>query len=88
MKILLDCREQDLFSLLTMIINKNNSDITLESVQLSVGDIIIQDDDETELLVIERKSVKDLAASITDGRYSEQSFRLNNYNLHLSLIHI
>jgi len=82
MKIILDCREQDLFSLLTMIINKNNSDITLESAQLSVGDIIIQDDDETELLVIERKSVKDLAASITDGRYSEQSFRLNNYNLH------
>lgn len=82
MKILLDCREQDLFSLLTIIINKNNSEIVLESAQLSVGDIIIQDDEETELLVIERKSVKDLAASITDGRYSEQSFRLNNYNLH------
>ena len=82
MKILLDCREQDLFSLLTIVINKNNSDILLESAQLSIGDIIIQDDEETELLVIERKSVKDLAASITDGRYSEQSFRLNNYNLH------
>ena len=82
MKILLDCREQDLFSLLTIVINKNNSDILLESAQLSLGDIIIQDDEETELLVIERKSVKDLAASITDGRYSEQSFRLNNYNLH------
>ena len=82
MKILLDCREQDLFSLLTIVINKNNSDIVLESTQLSLGDIIIQDDDQTELLVIERKSVKDLAASITDGRYCEQSFRLNSYNLH------
>ena len=87
MKILLDCREQDLFSLLTIVINKNNSDILLESAQLSIGDIIIQDDEETELLVIERKSVKDLAASITDGRYSEQSFRLNNYNLHISNIY-
>ena len=82
MKILLDCREQDLFSMLTMIINTNESKITIETCQLSVGDIIIQDDDDTELLVIERKSVKDLASSITDGRYTEQSFRLNSYNLH------
>ena len=78
MKILLDCREQDLFSLLTIVINKNNSDIILESAQLSLGDIIIQDDEETELLVIERKSEKALAATITDGRYSEQSFRIKN----------
>ena len=82
MKILLDCREQDLFSSLSTVLNKNESKIVIESSQLKVGDIIIQDDEGNELLVIERKSVKDLAASITDGRYTEQSFRLNNYNIH------
>ena len=71
MKILLDCREQDIFSLLTIVINKNNSDILLESAQLSIGDIIIQDDEETNFSY--REKCKDLAASITDGRYGEQS---------------
>ena len=49
---------------------------------MALGDIIICDDDETELLLIERKSLADLAASIKDGRYSEQSYRLNSYSLH------
>ena len=31
-------------------------------------------------MIIERKSLSDLASSIKDGRYAEQSFRLNNYN--------
>jgi ERCC4-type nuclease len=35
-----------------------------------------------ELIIIERKSLADLEASIKDGRYSEQSFRLNETTLH------
>ena len=32
--------------------------------------------------MIERKTWKDLAASIRDGRYNEQSFRLNECDIH------
>ena len=38
---------------------------------------LICDNDGNELLIIERKSVADLASSIIDGRYAEQSFRLD-----------
>jgi ERCC4-type nuclease len=45
--------------------------------QLPLGDIIINDGFK-ELIIIERKSLTDLAASIKDGRYEEQSYRLKN----------
>ena len=35
-----------------------------------------------KLLIIERKSLNDLASSIKDGRYAEQSFRLSNIEHH------
>ena len=46
---------------------------------LKLGDIIISDAGENELLLFERKSLNDLASSIKDGRYVEQSFRLDGY---------
>jgi ERCC4-type nuclease len=49
--------------------------------QLPLGDIIINDGQE-ELIIIERKSLADLAASIKDGRYTEQSYRLNGIQHH------
>jgi ERCC4-type nuclease len=49
--------------------------------QLPLGDIIINDG-HNELLIIERKSLTDLAASIKDGRYEEQSYRLNGIEHH------
>jgi ERCC4-type nuclease len=76
----LDIREKRLIQL----INTANTgyNFTIKTENLALGDIIICDDDETELLLIERKSLADLAASIKDGRYSEQSYRLNSYSLH------
>jgi len=76
----LDIREKRLIQL----INNANTEynFTIKTENLALGDIIICDDDETELLLIERKSLADLAASIKDGRYSEQSYRLNSYSLH------
>ena len=76
----LDIREKRLIQL----INTSNTtyNFTIKTENLALGDIIICDDDETELLLIERKSLADLAASIKDGRYSEQSYRLNSYSLH------
>jgi|688.fasta_scaffold719624_1 ERCC4-type nuclease len=55
--------------------------IVIKSETLPIGDIIICDDKE-EKLIIERKSVTDLLASIKDGRYEEQSYRLNGINHH------
>lgn len=56
--------------------------IKLKVENLKLGDIIISHDDVfcgNELLLFERKSLNDLASSIKDGRYAEQSFRLGGY---------
>lgn len=44
--------------------------------QLAAGDVLIEDADGQALVVIERKTLADLAASIKDGRYREQRVRL------------
>jgi len=50
--------------------------IKIISETLPIGDIIINDESEDKI-IIERKSVNDLLSSIKDGRYEEQSYRLN-----------
>ena len=55
--------------------------IQLKSETLPIGDIIINDGIEDKI-IIERKSVNDLLSSIKDGRYEEQSYRLNGLNHH------
>ena len=54
--------------------------ILLEKKQLLLADIILKHKDQT--IMIERKTINDLAASIGDGRYNEQSFRLDKCNIH------
>jgi ERCC4-type nuclease len=83
MIIKIDSREQDLLGqinqlVLTIPIFKQ---LIIKQESLPIGDIIIADDKE-EKLIIERKSVSDLLASIKDGRYEEQSYRLNGLNHH------
>uniref|UniRef100_A0A6C0EZX4 ERCC4 domain-containing protein n=1 Tax=viral metagenome TaxID=1070528 RepID=A0A6C0EZX4_9ZZZZ len=53
--------------------------IKIKVENLKLGDIIISDGGDNELLLFERKSLNDLASSIKDGRYVEQSFRLDGY---------
>ena len=53
--------------------------LKVETAALPLGDIIIYDDND-EKLIIERKCLNDLLASIKDGRYEEQSYRLNGLN--------
>ena len=76
MKIILDDREQQLYHL----VNEKNEildlKLTIEKKTLPLGDIVFVDDDGKELLIVERKSLSDLVASIKDGRYDEQSYRL------------
>ena len=81
MLIKLDCRESKLLPLCTFHL-LDQSSIKLVSESLPLGDAIICDDDGKELIIIERKSLADLASSIRDGRYKEQSFRLNQCEVH------
>ena len=50
--------------------------------QLHIGDIIFENDSGSPILIFERKTLNDLAASIKDGRYNEQSFRLDKEEIH------
>jgi len=79
MKVIIDERETSLYELCLNHENLNKELIVLEKRVLQLGDILFTSDDETTtFLCIERKSLLDLLASIKDGRYSEQSYRLSN----------
>lgn len=50
----------------------------IKSERLPLGDIILHDPaSHKDIVLFERKTLNDLAASIQDGRYKEQSFRLS-----------
>jgi ERCC4-type nuclease len=90
MIIKVDTREPDLLQQLNHITGSmpNFKNIVIKFETLPIGDIIICDENEAkpgepvEKIIIERKSVSDLHASIKDGRYEEQSYRLNGLNHH------
>jgi ERCC4-type nuclease len=79
----IDARERELIPLIREKLGETTTtdQITISVESLPLGDIIFCKD-EQELLIIERKSVADLAASIKDGRYQEQSYRLDGTDLH------
>jgi ERCC4-type nuclease len=79
MNIIVDNREKGLVKLLNAYKFMNEFEhINIQIEQLPIGDIIIKDrDNGEERVVFERKHVSDLASSIVDGRYKEQSFRLD-----------
>ena len=83
MIIKIDTREHELFKKCeaTIAAVPKFKDIKLISETLPLGDIIINDGT-NDCIIIERKTLSDLAASIKDGRYEEQSYRLNGLNHH------
>ena len=83
MLIKIDTREQELYKKCELCIETviKFKDLKLVYEPLPLGDIIINDET-NDKLIIERKSVSDLVASIKDGRYEEQSYRLNGLNQH------
>lgn len=83
MLIKIDTREQELFKKCESILLAvpKFKDIKLVFETLPLGDIIINDGI-NDCVIIERKSLSDLAASIKDGRYDEQSYRLNGLAHH------
>ena len=52
------------------------------SARMPIGDMSIERGDDDIYVLFERKTLYDLAASIKDGRYKEQSFRLEKTILH------
>ena len=83
MIIRLDYRESDLQAEIAKLkIDGRFKNCKVETENLPLGDIIICTDDGSEKFIIERKTLADLAASIRDGRYNEQSYRLNQCSLH------
>lgn len=83
MIIKVDIRESALLLQMQMQISLINvyKSIKLISEILPIGDIIISDEN-TDKIIIERKSINDLLSSIKDGRYEEQSYRLNGLPHH------
>lgn len=79
MIIKIDSRERELINLCKyyLEISPLYKNIQIVTENLPIGDIIICDENKVERIVIERKSIRDLSASIKDGRYEEQSYRLN-----------
>lgn len=87
MKIIVDERERALYDRLDTRLSslKTPSFAILEKRVLPLGDILIETDEGKKVMLIERKTYTDLLASIKDGRYEEQSYRLihsSGYPLH------
>ena len=82
MKLVIDCREKELLKQINqqVLFTPPFKKIEVASENLPIGDIIIKDDINNDLLIIERKTIPDLLSSIKDGRYEEQSYRLNGMN--------
>jgi ERCC4-type nuclease len=72
--LIIDNREAKLIELIK---NTSSFNIPYEIKSLQIGDIIISNDKHPEKsMIIERKCVQDMLASIKDGRYKEQKIRL------------
>jgi ERCC4-type nuclease len=83
MLIKVDVREAELIKIFESLIATIPifKDLKIQLESLPLGDIIIYDDEKnTDILILERKSISDLLASIKDGRYEEQSYRLTGIN--------
>ena len=75
MKLIVDEREKQVYE---NIAQPFPSNIEVVKQVLPLGDFLVTEDDDTPVLLCERKSFSDLFASIKDGRYEEQSYRLSN----------
>jgi len=76
MRVILDDRERNLYLECENIVASNQTYVKLSKETLPLGDVYVKTDEEKDVLIIERKTIPDLLASIKDGRYGEQSYRL------------
>jgi ERCC4-type nuclease len=73
-KIIIDERETFLFHAIPKEANASKE-------VLPLGDIIITSDSGSPIVLFERKTLSDLLSSIKDGRYEEQSYRLQHASM-------
>ena len=66
----IDYREREILESL------NGDDLKFTSKNLFIGDFIFKNDNDEIILIVERKTFKDLCASIIDSRFREQKERL------------
>ena len=79
MKIIIDERETLIFDHCNSLFNiQPYKSIVISKQVLPLGDFILTTDQDETVAIIERKTLQDLLASIKDGRYEEQSYRLAN----------
>ena len=76
MRIIIDEREIILYDKLMTLCSKITPPITIVKKVIPLGDVIVEFDNNTTAVIMERKSLSDLISSIRDGRYEEQSHRL------------
>ena len=84
-----DYREADLLKNIHHLMEtvEQFKNLVVETKNLSLGDVSFiekreNDEESVTHLLIERKTISDLVSSIKDGRYNEQSFRLNELEIH------
>jgi len=78
MRVIFDERERDLYQNCEHIVESNQTYVKISKEVLPLGDVYVKTDEDKDVLIIERKTLADLLASIKDGRYSEQSYRLTH----------
>ena len=83
MRIQIDAREHELIPRIQQLVETLPAfkGLLVETAALPIADIVLQKDGK-DWVVMERKSIADLAASIKDGRYEEQSYRLQGLPIH------
>ena len=79
----IDNREpKEIINYLNFFNESSKNKVIINITKLNLGDYVFYDEiNEKNILIIERKSLNDLEASIKDGRYNEQSLRLNEANI-------
>ena len=78
MRLIIDNREHGLYEKCEQILSNDPVYTTIETQVLHIGDILVKTDEGKDVMIIERKTLADLLASIKDGRYEEQSHRLKH----------
>lgn len=82
MKLIIDNRETAFIEKINQLFPVLTHQIMFEVSRLDIGDMVIRSDKQEDIVIFERKTIYDLASSIKDGRYNEQSFRLDASPVH------
>lgn len=84
MKLIIDNREpSNIIKYIEALRKDSTYKFDIEIKSLDIGDYIFYDEnDDIIKIIIERKSLSDLESSIKDGRYTEQSYRLDQSSTH------